>query len=225
VSYHLDIYVGLERQKDIDTSPFWKTDFVFTPDGGHDRFFNKKGINHHYINAGVYGNECYIGNNRKEFEYDVVFVGSKSYHREWKHRQNLIHFLEKTYGKSFRLFPNDDFKCVRGNDLNDLYASAKIVIGDSLYSPNYWSDRIYETTGRGGFIIHPDIEGLSDEFEYGEEVVAYRHNDLDGLKFKIDHYLKHEKEREKIRKNGHEKTKNNYTYKDRCRDILKVVFK
>lgn len=223
VSYHLDLYVGLERQKDIDNSPFWKTDYVFTPDGGHDKFFKDRGINHHFMKAGVYGKECFIGDKRKEFEYDVIFVGSKSYHREWTHRQNLIHFLEKTFGDSFRLFPNDDFKCVRGKDLNDLYASAKVVVGDSLYSPYYWSDRIYETTGRGGFIIHPIIAGLSDEFEYGEDIVGYRHTNFDRLERVINHYLKHEKERESIRMNGHEKTKNNYTYVHRCKQILETI--
>ena len=58
---------------------------------------------------------------------------------------------------------------IRGKELNDLYATAKVVVGDTLCKgfnyPYYFSDRLFETTGRGGFLIHPYIKGLEDYFE------------------------------------------------------------
>ncbi len=32
-SYHLDLYVGLPRQSEVGTTPFWRTGTVFTADG------------------------------------------------------------------------------------------------------------------------------------------------------------------------------------------------
>lgn len=54
------------------------------------------------------------------------------------------------------------------------------MIGDSCFagSPKgayYWSDRIPETLGRGGFLIHPYVDGLGRQFNLLEhdEPVTY----------------------------------------------------
>ena len=86
---------------------------------------------------------------------------------------------------------------IRNHDLNRLYASVKVCVGDSLCPgfnhPRYWSDRLPETIGRGGFIIHPRIEGIEEE--YGGRVELFGFNDWDTLKLKIDYYLASEDER------------------------------
>jgi len=111
--------------------------------------------------------------------------------------------------------------------LNQLYSDTKIVIGDTLCIgfdyPYYLSDRIFETTGRGGFIIHPYIKGIEDLFEIGKEIVTYQFGDFDDLFKKIDYYLKHDKEREAIRKAGFERTKRDHTYRQRWEQIIKEV--
>ena len=89
--------------------------------------------------------------------------------------------------------------------------------------PDYWSDRIYETIGRGGFLIHPYIKGLEREFEDKKHLVFYEYNNLSQLQELIDYYLEHEDEREKIRISGHEFVKNNYTYKNRWESVLKEL--
>jgi hypothetical protein len=221
VAWCLDLYIGLQREVELDHHPFWKCDIVITPDGGHQKEFEKHGINHFYVPAGVYDKECYIGDVKESMQKDVIFVGSMHYHPEWPYRRELIKWLMTTYGDRFRLWGTNE--TVRGKDLNNLYASAKVVVGDSLYSPRYWSDRIYETMGRGGFLIHPKIIGLEEEFEYGKHFVSYNYKDFDGLRRKIDYYLAHPEEREEIRMAGHEFVKNNCTYVDRCKQVLKIV--
>jgi spore maturation protein CgeB len=108
---------------------------------------------------------------------------------------------------------------VRGLPLNELYSSTKIVVGDSQPSPHYWSNRLYETLGRGGFLLHPHTEGIETEFEDGKHLVLYDRNDLQDLYDKIDYYLSHDNARETIRRAGFVKGK--YTYKDRCRELMK----
>jgi glycosyltransferase involved in cell wall biosynthesis len=190
-----------------------------------DWFNTRTTVKGHYLPAGVYDKECtYRPSKLKE---EVIFVGSKTYHAEWPYRPKLINFLSKTYGARFNLYGKEGLGVVRGQDLNNLYASTKVVVGDTLCPnfdyPDYWSDRIYETLGRGGFLIHPYIPGLEKEFEDKKHVVFYEYNNLDQLKQLIDYYLEHEEEREEIRKSGHDMVKTNYTYKNRWQHILKEL--
>lgn len=229
VSYHLDLYMPISRKASVADDPFWYTDFVFTPDGdpGSAEAFKSLGINHNYLMPGVYKQECTVGDRRESFAYDVAFVGKTyGYHSEWPYREKLVNFLRQTYGGWFKIYGHP-YETVRGKALNDVFASTKVVIGDSL-CPNftheaYWSDRIYETTGRGGFIIHPRIKGLEKEFRDHEEVAFYNYGDLDHLKELIDWYLKHEDYREQVRKNGMARTVAEHTYHDRIRQMFKII--
>lgn len=233
-SYHLDLYVGISREAGLDDDPFWRTDYVFTPDGSEQasKVFKAKGINHHYIKPAVYKGECMVKGKRRELP--VLFVGGGSAegephqygHNEWSYRGKLIKFLRDTYGEKFtkKGWPEET---VRNEALNQLYADADVVVGDSLClnfdHPYYWSDRVYETLGRGGFIIHPYIKGMDEEFEDGTHLVYYEYNNWDQLKEKIDYYLENSDEREKIRKAGHEFVKENATYHNRLQQALGII--
>ena len=227
MTYHLDLWFGLRRQKDLRRKPVYQyIDHFFTVDRKMADWFNSNtSVKGHYLPAGVYDKECtYTPAIATE---EVIFVGSKTYHPEWPYRPKLINFLNQAYGKRFNLYGREGVKMVRGQELNNLYSSTKVVVGDTLCPdfnyPDYWSDRIYETIGRGGFLIHPYISGLEKEFEDKKHVVFYEYNNLDQLKQLIDYYLEHDEEREQIRRSGHELVKNNYTYKNRWQTILKEL--
>jgi len=226
-SYHLDLYIGLYRQSGLDSDPFWRTDYVFSPDGDPEsaRIFKEKGINHFYIKPAVYKGDCYMVNNPKD--KDVIFVGSKGYHAEYPYRPELVRWLRDTYGERFEHWGNDGLGTIRNDPLNQLYGSTKVVVGDSLILPNhthYWSDRVYETLGRGGFIIHPFVEGLEEEFGSGTPKLAfYKHGDFEQLKELIDYYLENEVERENIRVAGHHFVKSNATYNHRLKQMLEIA--
>jgi spore maturation protein CgeB len=79
---------------------------------------------------------------------------------------------------------------------------------------------LFESTGRGGFTIYPSITGLEQYFEDGNEIVFYEHGNLEDLKTKIDKYLENDLERERIRLNGHERTKQEHTYVHRWATIM-----
>lgn len=227
LTYHLDLWLGLQRQKDLDEDPIYKEiQHFFTVDKQMSDWFNKNtNVKGHYLPAGVFDQECYY--KPKRVRNDVVFVGSKKYHPEWTYRPKLINWLGDTYGKNFKHYGGDGIQVVRGKELNNLYATTKVVVGDSLCPKftykNYWSDRIYETMGRGGFIIHPYIPGLEEEFNDGEHLIFYEYKNLDQLKKLIDYYLLNDTEREKIRVAGHNLVKQNYTYKNRWDHIMKEI--
>lgn len=238
-SYHLDLYVGLQREDGLDNDPFWRTDYVFTPDGSEvaAKVFAEKGINHYYMKPGVFKPECYIAPVRPGMDKfnRVVFVGGGSAtgegpqygHKEWPYRGELIKFLQDTYRSHFHKFgwPQET---IRNEALNQLYAESAVVVGDSLClenktRPYYWSDRVYETMGRGGFIIHPYIKGMEEEFKDGEHIVYYEFGNWADLKGKIDYYLEHDEERENIRHLGHQKVKADCTYHNRMAQMLETV--
>lgn len=227
ITYHLDLFYGLERWKAYENSPYLRNmDHFFTVDKLMADWLNEntktKG---HYLTAGVFEPECYMAEPSKDFE--VVFVGSKRYHSEWPYRPQLIEWLQQTYGSNFRLYGQDGLGVVRGALLNDLYASTKVVVGDTLCLnfdyPYYWSDRIPETLGRGGFLIHPRIRGLEEQYEDGKHLVLYDYGDFDQLNKLIDHYRANDSQREEIRRQGHEHTKAHHTYRHRWEEILRTL--
>lgn len=237
VSYHLDLYRGLARTDLYERlaplgitspadDPFWKTEFCFTVDGDPESalWFQEHGINHHWMRAGVYHAECYRVHAPER--YPVLFVGSYGYHPEWPYRPQLVDFLAATYGRQFtRLGPPDN--TVRNHDLNEAYGASRVVVGDSLVPGfthrKYWSDRVYETLGRGGFLIHPWIDGMDWEFTDREHLVYYEFGDFAGLRKLVDYYLLAHEEREAIRAAGHERVRERCTYVHRMASILEVV--
>jgi hypothetical protein len=227
MTYHLDLWFGLQRQKDLNNHPVYKyIGHFFTVDKKMADWFNQKTkVKGHYIPAGVYDKECIF--KKVEIANDVIFVGSKKYHPEWQYRPKLIDWLSDNYQDNFKHYGSGGLQPIRGLKLNKLYWSTKVVVGDTLCInfkyPDYWSDRVYETMGRGGFIIHPYVSGMEREFEDKKHLVFYEYGNFKQLKELIDYYLKHDEEREAIRMAGHELVKTKYTYKNRWQQILKEL--
>lgn len=231
VSFHLDKYAGIKRDGGMGVgSAFWKTDFVFSPEGSTEskRIFKENGINQFYLPAGVFEDECYIAEPVDHFKHDVVFVGGGvTYsHPEWEYRHKLVNWLQDTYGDRYGKYGFPE-RTVRGHELNQLYSSAKIVIGDSLckdfIDSYYFSDRAFEVTGRGGFLIAPYIAGITDHFIDRKEAVFYAFDNFVQLKNLIDYYLTNDREREIIRLAGHERTKKTNTYTQRMQTMLEIL--
>lgn len=213
-----DLYFGLQRSSLLRSDPVFKCDFVFTPDGGNQAEFEKLGINHKLLRQGIYEDYCVRGTPEEKYTNDIVFVGCVN--PQWRFREDVCASLKKY---DFRRYGGDDTYEVRGGRLNALYSSVKIVVGDSVYSPHYWSNRIYETLGRGGFLIHPMIEGLEKEYEPYKHFIPFKYGDIESLHEKIDYYLAHPEERKKIANAAFEHTKQKHTVKHRCEELLKHI--
>lgn len=233
VTYHLDLWLGLQRQHDLDRDPFYRTiGHFFTADKLMADWFNEHtDVRGHYLPAAVYDRECYISDQASSHANDVIFVGSRRYHFEWPYRTKLIDWLTQNYGPSFTHVGGDGSTgTIRGDDLNRLYANSKVAVGDTLCLgfdyPHYFSDRIFECLGRGGFLIHPWIKGIDDLFEDGKHLVSYPFGDFEQLQFLVDYYLDTANvvERETIRRAGHEHVKANHTYRHRWAQVLDTVF-
>lgn len=215
VCWNWDLYFGLPRERELPNDAIFRADYVFSPDGGSD--FSKYGVNHKLVRQGIAKEEAHRG--KKIEAPEIIFVGARNH--LYPYRTKLLAYLNQEYKDKFKLI--GELKEVRGEDLNDLYESAKIVIGDSVYSDKYWSNRIYNTIGRGGFIIHPMIEDLEKDYTPYKHFIPYNIGDFEGLKQKIDYYLTHDKERDKIRLTGFKHTLKNHLIDNRIKCILDYI--
>lgn len=172
VAVHLDIWRGLDREREIVEQSMFRCDHLFQTDGAAIEWFAARGVNAHWLPAGVVQDECYVGEPVPELagRFDVAFVGSYSYHHEWPHRPALIDHLRDAYGDRFLHVGSEGFPhtgdALRNDDLNRLYATIPVIVGDSCFASHgslYWSDRVYETLGRGGRLLMPTIDALWEQ--------------------------------------------------------------
>lgn len=216
LSIHLDKFWGIpERENRIGVLPFWQTQHVFTADGGRQADFKALGVNHHFMRPAVSEVYCHPGTPQEGYRCDVGFVGAKDYHGEYPFRRKLVEFLETKYGPSFKHITG-----LRGHGLNDFYASCKVVVGDCIFAgtPNYWSDRLPETCGRHGFLLHPQIVGID------VPLATYKPQDLDDLSKKIDYWIPRDAERRQKVLQSAEHIRRHDTWTVRMAEILAKVY-
>lgn len=234
VGYHLDLWLGIEREKDLTQDNYWKSlDYFFCTDRLMVNYLNEKNDMPaaFYLPAGVFEDECYMAEpDRERFPSDIIFVGSRNYHPEWPYRLKLINWLESRFGNNFAQYGGGGLGTIRGDDLNKLYASSKIAVGDTLCKgfnyPYYISDRLFETMGRGGFPIFPYIKGIENLYKIeGEdkELVTYEFNNFEQLESLIEYYLTHEDVRRDIKIRGFKRTVQEHTYTHRLSYLLNII--
>jgi hypothetical protein len=235
-SYHLDLYVGLDREATIPGDPFWSTRWMFHPDGSleADVALAFAGVEHHVLPPAVAASECFPGKPRPEFEHDVVFVGSArpyAHSNEWPFRDRMVLWLTDTYGPRFAHYGPGGQATIRNGIngdqtvLNDLYASARVVVGDSIHRYGYVSDRLTETLGRGGILVFPRSPAV-DALGYidGTHYIAYEPGDLDALDWAIATALALPPvERDAMRTAAMAHTRAHHTFTHRMDTLLDVV--
>ena len=230
-SVHLDLFWGLNREIDW-ADPLFHTGTVFTADGDHDEQWPLVDVHHRYLRAGVLRAEGIRGreNPRLRHGYDVAFVGSgtntigRGYHREWPHRARLLDHLEHRYTTRYLRAGGSSGRAVRGPELNALYRTVPIIVGDSLSqnlgASRFWSDRVYETWGRGGFLLHPRIEALWDELGLNGAMTGYPFGDFDALDEAVAYWLAHPAAREGVRARIQQHVRAHCTYTHRAAEML-----
>ena len=229
VGYHLDIWWGLKRETEVSTEPFFDVDLLVTADGGHDDRWEATGVNHLWMPPAVSRRQAVIGTPRDEFRSRIAFVGSHDggYHPEHEHRHQLVQWLRQNYRRDCAFWPQPGRHAVRGVDLQDLYASVDVVVGDSCFAGTglnrYWSDRIPETIGRGGFLLHPNVPGLEDHFVDGEHLVTWDAFDWSGLGTLIETALSAPEDRRDITLTGRQHVLEHHTYEVRMCQLIDTL--
>ncbi|MEO8229229.1 MAG: glycosyltransferase [Chloroflexota bacterium] len=108
---------------------------------------------------------------------------------------------------------------IANDELGGYYASAAIVLNDhwtDMQREGFLSNRLYDASAAGGFVISDDIEGLEAEFDGG--IVAYR--DREELGRLIDHFLGYPEERRALADRARAVVLARHTFDHRARELL-----
>lgn len=229
VAFHLDLFLTLDRRHQIEDEPFFAcTDLLVTPHDSEE--WAGLGIRHLYSAPAVYDQECgEVPPNSRKWPHPVVFVGSHPYpHSEWEPvRTRVIDAFKAEYGRSFAIWPQHR-QAVRGRDLQELYATAQVVLGDSCLvgqPRKYLSDRVPETTGRGGLLIHPYVPEVFDgeQYQTGEHLLTYTAGEPEEALEHARWALGHPQEAAAIRRAARAHVLDNHTYRHRARAIIQYL--
>jgi len=208
---HLDKFLGIPGRDPLN-GRHWATDRQFTAD------WDIKLKTHEFMRPAIDEVYCHYGVPREEWKCEVAFVGARdSYHAEYPFRRRLVDWLTARYGSRF-IHVGDGQK-VHGHDLNDFYASAKVIVGDwyggGTYA-NYTSDRLPETEGRGGLLLTPYTEGVGRS-----PLLTYQQGDLLSVQDRIEWCLTHPKECMFLRHSAFLLTRMNDTYRHRMERVIR----
>lgn len=242
VGYHLDRWWGLARQAELEHGghPFFRyCDLLCSTDGGHDAEWEQAGVEHAWYPPAVLGEEAALDvpweRGRRP---ELLFVGShRGYHREWRYRGELVHWLRATFKNHCQFFPKDGDPFAhtwhgrevrtgqaRGVYLNALYQAAAVAVGDSCLAggaERYWSDRVPETIGRGGLLIHPRVEGLEEQgLQEGVHFLGYELGDFVELADRIEFALHGGEDAASIRAAGRARVLERHTYEARVARLI-----
>jgi spore maturation protein CgeB len=108
-------------------------------------------------------------------------------------------------------------------DLIKMYSRSRINLGfssvaDTTTGIKQVRLRDFEVPMSGGFYMIEYMSELEEFFEIGQEVVCY--HDKDDLAAKVQYYLAHDSERERIRKAGMRRARRDHTWHRRFQDCF-----
>lgn len=241
-AFHLDRYYDLASPKGDGPQrhelpvyhPMFRMDWVFTADGGHQAEFQRDAVNHVWLPPAVRYDEARdIEPTEEDLQrwegIDVAFVGSwQHYHAEWPHRRELVEHLRAWYGDSFVCVGGDSpAGPLRGEALNRFYATVPVCVGDSCLvdaDAAYWSDRVPETWGRGGFLVHPHVAAMDQLLGPHLPGAGWTPGDWGALHLELEMWLANPGMREQRRQDVAAKVRGQHTYLRRAEEIVEHVF-
>jgi Glycosyl transferases group 1 len=149
----------------------------------------------------------------------VMFAGMVNHGQK---RLQHIASLQEKYQDNFVIFGNRGPRGrIHGRTLAQAFAATKVVVApDGPSTDRYWSNRVYLTTGLGGFLVHPYCAGLAEQYP---EHILPMYEDRAMCEGMIDAYLKDNFRREAVRRLQHEYTIAKHLYRHRVEEMLKQI--
>jgi hypothetical protein len=145
---------------------------------------------------------------------DVGFVGNLALAHKKTARARRLQWIAQ------RFRTNDFYRQYTAQEISETYSRAKIVFNTSISGDV--TMRIFEGTACGALLLTDSIaNGLDQLFEIGREIVVYR--DDQDLFDKIEYFLAHGDERERIAHAGQQRTLAQHIYQHRGQQLLDAI--
>lgn len=141
---------------------------------------------------------------------DILFVGNIT-----ERRRKIINELKS----KFNIIESQS---AYGMDMNLLLNKAKVVLNIHAEEFLDTETRVFETLGSGAFLISETLAS-ENPFIAGKHYVEAEIGNVEAMIKKIEYYLAHEEERNKIALEGHEEAVKNHTYEKRAEYIANLM--
>lgn len=170
---------------------------------------------------------------REDYHPDPRYVLAHTflgYHIAVLERTRLLNLLAKDFSVS--LYTRSDPSPLKGvlvkggaktlTEMPLIFHESKINLNPTIRPiQTGLPQRIYDICGCGGFLLTNYQEELPLYYEIGKEVIAY--TSLEECRDLCDYYLRHDTEREQIKKAGFERTKADHTIENRMTDMIRTL--
>ncbi|QDT40357.1 SPBc2 prophage-derived glycosyltransferase SunS [Gimesia alba] len=145
-----------------------------------------------------------------EKQYDFSFVGNLI----GQERCDLLNTLVQKYPDHF--IGQKYFE-----EMARIYSASRVVFNHSV--KNDINMRVFEALGCGSLLLTNDLaeNGQAELFSEGQHFATY--TCPEEMLDKVDYYLKHESEREKLARQGHELAFSQHTYQHRMQALLTSI--
>lgn len=184
-------------------------DFVATrPDGADNLFWLPQGMDERIMPDAV---------SDQPPTRQILFTGNGR--MSGARRYQFVLMMQSHFDSAFTWIERGCFR----EALRAAVADHKIVLcPDSPTGPAYWSNRVYNALGLGGFVVHPYCRELARQYRDGEEIIFYR--DRAGLIEILEHWLQRPHEdRQAVAARGLAATRARHTYRQRCQALITTV--
>jgi len=144
-------------------------------------------------------------------KYDIIFVGSKT-----ERRYNLLASLEK---KGVKIHSAEIWD---SEEMNKIFNESRIILNLHLSDLLNTETRVAEVLGAGTFLL---TETLSDPtlVENGTHCISFSSGNTEEAVGKVNYYLNHPNERERIAQCGYHHIHMNHTYEIRIKQIIDTI--
>ena len=158
--------------------------------------------------------------------YDVIFLGN-----EYSlHRTSMGHILREMnckvgiYG-SWKSIRPDGSNMYDFADADALYRKAKIVISDAQYPQcvGYVSNRLFQALYAGAFVLQQHINEMDEYVDITDGVHVATWDKIEDIPAKVDYWLSHPEERERIALAGHTKAVKDFSFTSRVKELNAII--
>jgi hypothetical protein len=146
---------------------------------------------------------------------DLLFTGTGA---GGQGRSSWVAEMKGRYGDRFLHVPRG----LHGRELADRTACAKVVLApDHPVTDRYWSNRVYNVLGFGGFLLHPFAKGLHEQYAGPLGFASYQDRPM--MHQLVDFFLVRPEARQRVAANGLERTRREHTYVHRVETLVRTV--
>lgn len=152
-----------------------------------------------------------------ERKWDIAFVGNTS-EGVYNRRRAILKAVRKAFdGRAdITLYAK-----VYVEKLAALYGNAKIVLNCAADHLRTLNMRLFEGMGCGALVLTDVVDGQEQLFEDGKHYVVYR--DTEDLIAKLDYYLDHPQDAQRIAAEGRRHLLSRHTYEHRARELCAII--